>query len=276
SHVITYSYTDVNGCTSSAQQTIVVNGLPVVTLSAAGPFCIDAAAVTLSASPSGGSFAGTGVNAVSGLFTPSVAGAGSHVITYSYTDVNGCTSSAQQTIVVNGLPVVTLSAAGPFCIDAAAVTLSASPSGGSFAGAGVNAVSGLFTPSVAGIGSHVITYTYTDVNGCMSSPQQTIVVNGLPVVTLSAAGPFCIDAAAVTLSASPSGGSFAGARVNAVSGLFTPSVAGAGSHVITYSYTDVNGCTSSAQQTIVVNGLPVVTLSAAGPFCIDAAAVTLS
>src|SRR5678810_534346 len=95
------------------------------------------------------------------MFTPSVAGAGSHVITYTYTDVNGCTSSAQQTIVVNGLPVVTLSAAGPFCIDASAVTLSASPSGGSFAGAGVNAVSGLFTPSAAGIGSHVITYTYT-------------------------------------------------------------------------------------------------------------------
>src|SRR5205814_8602990 len=143
-----------------------------------GPFCIDAAAVTLSASPSGGSFAGAGLNAVSGLFTPSAAGIGSHVITYSYTDGNGCASSAQQTIVVNGLPVVTLSAAGPFCIDASAVTLNASPSRGGVGGVGNNAVSGLFTPSAAGNGSHVISYSYTEGKVCAGREPQTMVGNG--------------------------------------------------------------------------------------------------
>src|SRR5436190_23323934 len=100
---------------ASAATTIVVNALPVVTLPAAGPLCIDAAAVQLAGTPAGGTYSGTGVSAT-GLFNPATAGAGSHVITHSLRDAIPISASATTTIVVNALPVVTLPAAGPLCI----------------------------------------------------------------------------------------------------------------------------------------------------------------
>ena len=64
----------------------------------------------LTASPAGGTFSGTGItDASNGTFDPAVAGAGTHTITYTYTDGNGCTNSANTNVVVNALPVVSVS-----------------------------------------------------------------------------------------------------------------------------------------------------------------------
>src|SRR5436190_4704839 len=143
---------------ASAATTIVVNALPVVTLPAAGPLCIDAAAVQLAGTPAGGTYSGTGVSAT-GLFNPTTAGAVSHVMAYTYIDGNSCTASATTTIVVNALPVVTLPGAGPLCIDPTPRYFDLTPAGGTYSGTGVSAT-GLFDPATAGAGSHVITYTY--------------------------------------------------------------------------------------------------------------------
>src|SRR5207247_8500808 len=101
-----------------------------------------------------------GVSAT-GLYTSATAVAGSHVITYTYSDANGCTASATTTIVVNALPVVTLPGAGPLCIDAAAVQLAGNPAGGTYSGTGVSAT-GLFKIGTAWGRSEVNTYTYSD------------------------------------------------------------------------------------------------------------------
>jgi hypothetical protein len=54
--------------------------------------------VVLAGAPSGGAFSGNGVSGAS--FDPATAGVGSHTITYSYTDANGCANSATTTVVV--------------------------------------------------------------------------------------------------------------------------------------------------------------------------------
>ena len=65
--------------------------LPVVSVSG-GPFCVDDAASNLTASPAGGTFSGTGItDTANGTFDPAIAGTGTHTITYTYTDGNGCT-----------------------------------------------------------------------------------------------------------------------------------------------------------------------------------------
>ena len=79
------------------------------------------------------------------------------MITYTFTDTNGCENSATANVVVNALPVVSVSG-GPFCIDDAASNLVGSPAGGTFSGTGVSA-GGSFDPATAGVGTHVITYT---------------------------------------------------------------------------------------------------------------------
>jgi len=55
-------------------------------------------AITLTASPAGGTFSGTGV--IFNAFNPSIAGPGFHTITYNYTDGNGCTGNTTQDILV--------------------------------------------------------------------------------------------------------------------------------------------------------------------------------
>lgn len=50
-----------------------------------------------------------------------------------------------------------------------------SPAGGEYSGPGVS--NGWFDPAVAGLGTHIITYTYTASNGCDNSDEQSLLVD---------------------------------------------------------------------------------------------------
>jgi hypothetical protein len=248
---LTYSYTDLNGCSNSATTTITVNPLPIVSAGSYGPVCIDAADISLGGTPSGGTWSGVGVTGNS--FDPSV---GTQTITYSYTDLNGCSNSATTTITVNPLPVINTGSYGPVCIDAADITLGGTPSGGTWSGVGVTGNN--FDPSA---GTQTLTYSYTDLNGCANSATTTITVNPLPVVSFSGLNlNYCTTDAVVSLSGSPSGGNFSGPGITGNS--FNPAAAGAGTHTITYTYTNENGCTNSSSQQVTVTVCPTfVTLN---------------
>jgi uncharacterized protein (TIGR02145 family) len=172
-HSVTYSYTYSNGSTYSAKQTITVIATPEITFGSVPEVCVDAAAFNLTqGSPAGGTYNGTGIDA-SPRFDPAKAGVGTHSITYSY---YGCENSATQTITVNAKPNITIGSIPEVCVDAAAFNLAqCSPSGGTYSGPGIG-VSPQFDPGIAGIGTHSITYTYTDRKGCTNSATQTITV----------------------------------------------------------------------------------------------------
>ena len=273
-HTVTYTYTDGNGCVNSQSQSVTVHPLPVVSFTGLdAEYCIDEAASTLVPSPSGGTFTGTGMSG--NVFNPATAGAGTHTITYTYTDANTCTNSISHSVTVHPLPVVTFTAlANQYCITETSVTLSGSPSGGTFTGTGVTG--NIFNPSVAGVGSHTLTYTYTDANGCTNFATRTAVVVPLPVVSFSGlAATYCVDAAAAPLTGSPSGGTFSGIGISGNN--FVPSQAGVGTHTIIYTYTNQFGCTNSTSQSVVVNPLPVISFTGLGQdYCINETPATLS
>jgi hypothetical protein len=273
SHQIGYTFVDGNACTDTAYQNFVVNPLPVVSLSAFTDVCIDAGTQTLSGGlPAGGTYFGTAVTA--GVFDPATAGAGTFSIGYAFTDANTCADTSYEDITVNPLPVVTLSAFADVCVDAGSQILSGGlPTGGTYFGTGVSA--GNFDPATAGVGTHSIGYTFVDGNSCTDTAFQNITVNPLPTVTLSVFSAICIDAGSQTLSGGlPTGGTYFGTGVTA--GVFDPAAAGAGTHQIGYTFVDGNACTDTAYQNLVVNPLPVVTLSAFADVCIDAGTQTLS
>jgi hypothetical protein len=79
---------------------IVVNPLPTVTFSMQDTVCLNNGTVTLtSGTPNGGTYSGNGVTG--NVFNPQTAGLGTHAITYSYTDVNGCSNQAIFNVVVD-------------------------------------------------------------------------------------------------------------------------------------------------------------------------------
>ena len=85
-------------------------------------------------------------------------------------------------ISVYPLPDVAFSALDEQCINYPPFLLTqGSPAGGVYTGIGV--VDGYFDPMVAHLGTHTLTYTYTDEFGCANSADQTIVVDactGIP------------------------------------------------------------------------------------------------
>ncbi|REJ80577.1 MAG: T9SS C-terminal target domain-containing protein [Bacteroidetes bacterium] len=273
SHILTYSYTDSQGCSGSDTALFTVNSLPSVSFGSFSPLCANAAPVQLnSGSPSGGVYSGSGVSGQQ--FNPSIAGPGNHTLTYTYTNSNGCSASANTSVTVNAFPSVSLASFSSVCLNTASFTLSGgSPSGGTYSGNGVSA--GMFNPGSAGQGTHAITYTYTNSSGCSNTASRNIVVNNTPSVSLSSFSDICSNAQPVTLSGgNPAGGVYSGNGVSG--GSFNPNTAGAGTHTITYTYTDIQGCSGSAQSSIVVKPASNVTLSAFNPVCSNVAAFTLS
>ncbi|MBS1635432.1 MAG: T9SS type A sorting domain-containing protein [Bacteroidetes bacterium] len=94
----TYTVSSNNGsCSDTKMHTVTVNPLPAIDFSL-GDVCLNDPAFALNATPSGGTYSGTGVTGSS--FDPMTAGAGPHVVTYSVTNGHGCPATSQATLTV--------------------------------------------------------------------------------------------------------------------------------------------------------------------------------
>jgi gliding motility-associated-like protein len=136
-------------------------------------------------SPAGGTWSGTGVNAA-GLFTPSEAIAGTHVLTYTVS--NGfCAITRTKTVIVDPTIKFTQGPAIAICPDAPAQAITdIIPPGGTWMGDGVSP-GGLFTPTAALAGTHLLTY-FVQIGACSGISTKEITVS-IPAVINAAAVP---------------------------------------------------------------------------------------
>ena len=126
--------------------------------------------IFLSAATEGGTWSGTGiVNESTGEFSPSIAGSGTHIITYYVTAGNECSSTDTEDIVVRPGPDGTITPVDPFCTYDSPYDLEAASVFGTWTGNGIiNDNTGLFDPTVAGPGTHIIEFeSVPDANGCV-------------------------------------------------------------------------------------------------------------
>ncbi|MBL4658693.1 MAG: T9SS type A sorting domain-containing protein [Flavobacteriales bacterium] len=92
-----------------------------------------------------------------------------------YVGANSCDSMISTTLTVDPLPTVSFNGLDTvYCIDASPSDLTGSPLGGSFSGSGMSG--SLFTPSNAGLGTHNITYSYTDPNNCVNTATKNVTI----------------------------------------------------------------------------------------------------
>jgi len=193
--------------------------------------------VTLEATPAGGTWSGAGVDG--DAFDPAVAGAGTHTLTYSYTDGNGCSNSATIDVTLNPLPVVTATDPGPLCSNAAPVELAGTPGNGTWTGTGVTGTGPYsFDPSV---GTQTLTYTFTDANGCTNSDDVEVSVETAPSATIAYPGSPYISGAgtAVPSFSGTTGGTWtaapAGLDIDPVTGEVDLGTSLPGSYTVTYT-----------------------------------------
>ncbi len=276
----TYTVTVTDNLGATNQFDVEIFDLvPTVSLDLVQEVCIDLAAFPLSVvSPIAGA-GQTGVlsgNGVSGSdFNPAAAGAGTQTITYVFTDENACTNTATDEIIVNPLPIVSISGiSSPYCVSNPALQFTLSPVGGTLSGAGVTGTS--FDPATAGVGTHTLTYSFTDANGCSNSITADVEVVGLPTPSITAPATICANDNAVTLQGSPAGGTF---FINSTqTNNLDPATLTPGIQNLTYNFTDANGCQATATGQTEVFAVPTVSVNLVPAVCIDAGnvAITLS
>ncbi len=202
--VVTCSLLSSETCTSgnpaqSNPVTMVVNAtLPagITILASANPFC-PGSAVTFTATPvNGGSTpvyqwkvngTNAGTNASTFTYNPQNNDSVRCILTSNLSCVTGNPVSSAKIIMSGTLaPVVTFTS----CFDTI-TTIGAKPFklkggiplGGTYSGPGVNGMTGIFTPSLAGTGLKTISYTYTNVASCSAGKSKTILVQANPVFT---------------------------------------------------------------------------------------------
>jgi gliding motility-associated-like protein len=108
------------------------------------------------------------------------------VVVRAYSGNQCFQESAPVTITVHGSPVVVFDNVAPVCLNAAKFLLSAAKETTGIAGTskleGKGVVGNYFDPMVAGLGNHVITYTFTSNKGCIEQISNTIKVSDIPTV----------------------------------------------------------------------------------------------
>jgi len=279
----------VNAIPSAPTVSVVNNcGNSVLTASGAGSFTWSTGATTASITVSAGTFTvtqtvsgctssnGSGIANPSpspspGPAVPTVSVAnncGNSVLTASTTGTllwSTGESSTSITVASAGNITVTQTVAGctsaPANVSTAPLTIPPAPVVNVIDSCGISLLSanvsgtvlwstGASTPNIYASAG---TYTVTETNGGCTSPDQTAVASPFvgPSVSFTPLADVCINTPTFALSGgSPAGGTYSGVGVNA--NQFDPSISGIGTFIITYDFTDSNGCSDQNQQTIIV------------------------
>ncbi|MBE0637234.1 MAG: hypothetical protein IH598_01785, partial [Bacteroidales bacterium] len=285
---VVYVYTNSFDCTNSATGLIVVNTLPIVTCPEDFKVCINNSPFQLTgALPEGGVYSGNGV--ADGIFNAEMAGLGTHLITYNYSDMNGCGGSCSFSITVTALPSVDAGDDASICQDGSSYQLNGSVENAesyfwfTLLGTGEfdnqNALNAVYTPGPVDyiLGSVELCLQATSVSPCSDDVVDCMTLYFYPevVVTCPTNFPVCINADPFQLTgALPEGGVYSGNGV--ADGIFNAEVAGLGTHLITYNYSDINGCGGSCSFSITVTALPSVDAGDDASICQDGSSYQLN
>lgn len=263
---ITYTFTDVIGCANFATIANTVQALPVVApITGTASVCIGSTTTLANATPAGIWSSSDVTVATVDTSTGIVAGitSGTSVISYSVVNAFGCIGIATIEVSVNPLPVVDpITGITSVCVGAT-TTLSSSTTGGTWSSSDVATATADAAGDVTGVnaGTVTISYGFTDGLGCTGYATTVVTVNALPVVpSITGTATVCVGAS-TTLSNSLSGGAWSSADISvATVATATGFVGGVSGGVtdITYTYTDVLGCSGIATIPVTVNALPIV------------------
>jgi hypothetical protein len=295
---ISVNYTNANGCTASTATVynVTVNPLPVPTITGAGSVCAGATGVTYttetamtgytwSLSAGGTITSGTGTNTITVTWNT----AGAQTVSVNYVNSNGCTASSAtvKNVIVNALPVPTITGAAAVCAGTTGVNYttqagmtsyswSISAGGVITSGAGSNSIMVTWTTT----GSQIISVNYVNGNGCLAlTPTvKNVTVNPMPVPTITGSVKLCAGTSGVNYSTETGMTGYiwsvsAGGTISAGAGTdqITVTWSIAGTQTVSVTYTNSNGCSASSPtiKNVTVNPVYIPTISGIATLCIS-------
>ncbi|MBX2923047.1 MAG: gliding motility-associated C-terminal domain-containing protein [Chitinophagaceae bacterium] len=283
--------TTAAGCSDIQPVTVTINPLPVASISYSGsPFCATGTAVVIQTGQTGGTYSSTtglSVDAATGEINLATSTAGTYIVTYTFTD-GTCSNTDTAHVVINPVPNVVITSPAAVCspntvnITVAAVT-AGSTSGLTYTyftdAAGTTSLSD--PNAVAASGTYYI--KGTTAAGCTDIKPVVVVINPLPVATISYSGtPFCATGTATVTQTGQTGGTYSsttGLSINSATGAINLSASTAGTYTVTYTFTD-GTCSNTTTASVTINALPTVAVTDPAAICspstvdITAAAIT--
>src|SRR3989339_376275 len=177
--------------------------------------------------------------------------------TSQFMSIFGCDSTIVTELVVNTLPIIYFSGlSAEYCkTDTNVLLIGNNSTDGIFTGTGLISGTNIFNPVNASLGSSLISYTYTDNNGCTNTYSQAVTVNEVPEITVSTTNASCGEANG-TASIQATGGT---APYTYSTGSSTLTNIPAGSYSVLV--TDVKGCKADQTYLIINDGGPLVTIT---------------
>lgn len=265
----TYVVTGTNtlGCTDTAQIVVTVNPKPVVNAGNNVAICAGqttnlqaTGAATYVWSPATGLPCVTCSNPVANPATTT---------TYRVvgTSAAGCKDSAEVTVTVNPLPIVS---GGPSKTICAGESAQLQASGGASyvwsPSTGLSCTS-CASPTANPTISATYVVTGTDANGCSSTGQVTVMVNPLPNVSAGANTSICAGYPTTLQATGASGYVWSPATGLSCTGCPNPSANPATTTTYTVTGTDANGCKDTAIVTVTVNTKPIISITGRDTIC---------
>lgn len=177
--------------------------------------------------------------------------------TITGTPISTCFSPVTLTIVVLVTPST---GANPYitpvpimCTGSSPIGLTVDSTDGVWTGPGItNDILGIFDPNVAGVGTHIITYTTPGI--CNTTDTVQIIVNSSASAIIDPVSPVCPDSPPFNLVSAGPGGVWNGTGIiDSIGGVFIPALSGPGSFIV--SYTIPGTCT--AVDTVMVTVFPL-------------------
>lgn len=253
----TYTVTgiDTNGCMNTATYAVTLNPSPSIAVSGETQSCAgvcDTMTVTASGGTSPYVYFWSNGNTTATIIDCS---SSTTCYTVTVTDANGCAAIDTVCHTIYLQPTVIAAGASAICAGDTTILNATGINLASISWSPASSLSSSSGFTVTAWPSATTTYTVvgTSPQSCTDTTTLTLVVNPLPTVTFtSALDTLCTTDPAVTLTGgSPAGGTYSGPGVTGSN--FNPATAGTGTHAITYSYTDANGCSANASHTVVVD-----------------------
>ena len=224
--------TSSNGCTSTCSQNIDILTRPQSNITGSSTVCAGGS-TTLCAQPGGATYIWN-----TGQTSQCIDVSNSATFSVTVTGINGCTNTSSKIVNVNAPQSCTITGNSAICAGAS-TTLCVGAATGSYAWSN-EAASQCINVTSAGI----YTAITTDDNGCISVCTKSVVVNPLPVCSISGTNETCQGVSNVFTA--NGGSSYAWNNGSTNSSI---SVVNAGNYSVTV--TNSNGCTSTCSRTLV-------------------------
>ncbi len=240
--VYSSTVTTANGCKTQQSGNVISNPNPSISIAGSTAVCAGSSA-TLTASGANTYTWNNGPTSAANAVSPTV----TTVYTATGTSAAGCIGTTSVSLNVNASPVISIAGSSAVCAGSSATLIaSGAPTFSWNTGATTTSIS--VTPTANA------TYTAmgTSSAGCVGMSAQSITVNALPSVSLSAAAnTICINGGTIALTGSPAGGVFTGSNV---AGNVFSAGANSGTFMPMYAFTNtVTGCANTTSTSIIVS-----------------------